>query len=136
MDDHHFTYITELKNKKNPFSCFVALAKSQRRYELCLTSLKNLYASQHACWLNSQGETYATIFLSVVRASKLPSNIVGYHPHYPYLKFSKYPDWNSYHQFSLLWEPDEWEPNSRKKKNWDPDDVKTHISQSFKMWNN
>jgi hypothetical protein len=45
MDDHRFTYITKLK-KQNPFACFVELAKRQRGYELCLTSLtKNLRIS-------------------------------------------------------------------------------------------
>jgi hypothetical protein len=39
MDDRHFTYITKLKKKKTTFSCFVKLAKTQRGYELCLTSL-------------------------------------------------------------------------------------------------
>ncbi len=47
------------------------------------------------------------------------------YPDYPYLKFSKYADWNSDHQFSLVWEPDEWELNSRKKIwYWDLGEVK------------
>jgi hypothetical protein len=37
MDDHHSP--TLQIEKINPFPCFVELAKSQRRYELCLTSL-------------------------------------------------------------------------------------------------